>query len=248
MHMRTIKFSTGGARLEENAGLADIPVIDVVLKFDEFPVGQVPKSGCSGRLHSLWHDPINPPAVREIDLIPADVSVVPIEDVHAAFGANFYAKSDPSQVVGGQKVVPVGTDETASIGLQYIGKDCVLVDVAHEKPVSIFLRECVRQVDPCSTVSGQVLVISDGLDVVVDMRVQMGEALFVVDAALDDMKEVGNHAHGCESLPMIVKIESPGIGESAGVHLELMRRGMETPDASIYELTLGIVLIRSSDS
>ena len=154
MHMRTIKFSTGGARLEENAGLADIPVIDVVLKFDEFAVGQLPKSGCSGRLHSLWHDPINPPAVREIDLIPADVSVVPIEDVHAAFGADFYAKSDPSQVVGGQKVVPVGTDETASIGLQYIGKDCVLVDVAHEKPVSIFLRECIRQVNPCATMSG----------------------------------------------------------------------------------------------
>ena len=70
----------------------------------------------------------------------------------------------------------------------------MLVDVAHEELVAVLLREGVGEVEARSAVRGLVDVVTAGLDVVVDKLVHVLPALLVVDAALDDMKQVRDDA------------------------------------------------------
>jgi len=61
-------------------------------------------------------------------------------------------------------------------------------------------------------------------------------ALFVVDATLNDMEEVRNHTASRKALAVIVKVESPLIGEPTGEYLKLLPQVMVSPNASIDEL------------
>ena len=90
-------------------------------------------------------------------------------------------------------------------------------------------------------------MIPDRLDVVVDVRVYVLFALFVVDASLHDMKKVRNHATGGEALPHVVEVESPWIGQTLGKNFEFLGLRMKTPDSTVYEFTVFLCGARLPD-
>ena len=87
----------------------------------------------------------------------------------------------------------------------------MFMNVAHEKLITVFLRENIGQVKTGTAVGRLVNMVTDGLDVIVNERVYIPFALLVVDAPLNDMEKVWNHTTGCKALPHIVKIKSPGL-------------------------------------
>ena len=80
------------------------------------------------------------------------------------------------------------------------------------------------------------------VDVVVDMRVHVGAALFGVYATLDHMKQVWDHTACCESLSLIIEVEPPWVRQSAGIHFKFVLCGVITPDAPIDKLSRFIVV------
>ena len=79
-------------------------------------------------------------------------------------------------------------------------------------------------------------VITDRGDVVVNVRVDVRFALFVVVSSLDHVKEVGDNAAGRKALAFIVEIETPRVGEASRKHLEFVLGRMIAPDAAIDKL------------
>ena len=96
----------------------------------------------------------------------------------------------------------------------------MLMDIAHEQAIAILRWEGICQVDPCTTMRRQVGMVTNRFDVVVDMRVHVGAALFGVNATLDHMKQVWDHTTCCESLSLIIEVESPWVRQSAGIHFK----------------------------
>ena len=136
---------------------------------------------------------------------------MPVQDVHAAVGTNFDAESDPGQVVGRHEVITMLADETGTAGLEHIGQDGMLVDVAHEQPVAVLLRKRVGQVEACPAVSRQVRMITNCLDVVVNVRIHVRATLLVIHASLDDVEQVRDDAAGGCRLAVIVEVDSPRV-------------------------------------
>ena len=75
-----------------------------------------------------------------------------------------------------------------------------------------FCGKSIGQIEACAAVSRKMRVVADRLDVVVDVRIHVWAALLVIDAALNDVEQVRDHAAGGESLAVVVEVESPGVG------------------------------------
>ena len=168
-----------------------------------------------------------------LDVVAADVGVVPVEDVDVAARADLHAEADPLLVVGEQEVLSVVGDETGSLRFELVGEHRVLVDVRHEQPAVLLLGKGVRQVDPGAAVRGAMPVIDDRADVAVDVRVEVAAALPVIDAAGDDVEQVRDHAGGDEHLALRVVVDAPGIAEAVGDDLEAVLRRVVAPDAAV---------------
>ena len=59
--------------------------------------------------------------------------------------------------------------------------------------------------------SRQVRVISDGFNVVIDVRINVWACLLVIRSTLYDMKKMWNNTTRCTPLPVIIEIEPPRV-------------------------------------
>ena len=82
--------------------------------------------------------------IRKVDGIPANVRVMPIQDVDATFGSNLDAESDPRQVIGRHEVIAMLANKAGALGNKYISQHCMFMDIAHEQSVAVFRRKRVR--------------------------------------------------------------------------------------------------------
>ena len=138
-----IKLSGNGAVVEFGTGLADEPIVRVVLKLAKFEVGKRGDVGSRNAFRVLRHDAIDAPTLWEVDGVSADVGVVPVKDVDPAIRSDFHAEANPGKVVGGHKVAAVSSDVGGAIGFHVIGEDGMFVDIAHEELVMVFCGEGV---------------------------------------------------------------------------------------------------------
>ena len=124
------------------------------------------------------------------------------------------------------------------LGLEDVGEHGVLMDVGHENAVAIFPRKFVGEVDARAAVRRAVAVVGDGLDVVVNVGVDVLAALPVIDAAGNHMPQMRDHAGGDEELAVIVEIEAPGIAEAMRDDLEAILRWVVAQDATVDVLAV----------
>ena len=165
----------------------------------------------SDSLCPFGHDAINAAAVGKLYRIAAHILVVPVEKIDTAFGADFDAEPDPREVVRRHEIVAVLSNKTGTFWFHDVCQYGVFMDVAHEQPIVVLLGKRVRQIETCATMSRQVSVVADRLNVVVDVWVDVRLALLVIDATLHDMKQMRNYTARGEALAVVVKIESPWI-------------------------------------
>ena len=228
-----IELSREGSVVEFGAGLADKPIVGVVLQGAKLEIRKRGDVGSRDFFGVLGHDAIDASGVGEVDGVAADVGVVPVENVDASVGPDFHAEAHPGEVVGGHEVAAVAPDVGGAVGLHVIGEDGMLVDVAHEELVVIFGGKGVGQIESGSAVGREVGVVTDRLDGRVSVGIEIGSGLLVVDAALDDVEEVGDDAAGGEAVAEIIEVEAPGIGEAAGEDFKFAGLGVEAPDAGV---------------
>ncbi len=81
--------------------------------------------------------------------------------------------------------------------------------------------------------SGQVRVIADGGDVVVDVGVHVRLALLVIGAALHDVEEMRDDTAGGKALAVVVEVKTPRIGKATSEHFEFLLGRMPAPDAGV---------------
>ena len=82
-------------------------------------------------------------------------------------------------------------------------------------------------------------MVGDGLDVVVDVRVEVLAGLALVSRALDDVIQVLDHAGGREGVAVVVEVEAPRIAGAFGEDFEHVLRRMEAPDPAVELLPFG---------
>ena len=104
------------------------------------------------------------------------------------------------------------TDETRTLGNHIVNQDRMFMDIAHEKLITVFLRENISQVKTGTAVSRFMNMVANGLDVIVNEKIYILFALLVIDASLNDMEEMGDHTTGGKALPHIIEIKAPGVG------------------------------------
>ena len=73
-----IELSGDGAVVQLGAGLADEPIVRVVLKLAKFKIGERGDVRASDAFRAFGHDAIDAPTLWKVDGISADVGVVPI--------------------------------------------------------------------------------------------------------------------------------------------------------------------------
>ena len=123
----------------------------------------------------------------------------------------------------------------------------MFVYVAHKKLIAIFFRKNIRQIETGTAVSRLMGMVPNGLDIVIHIGVYILFALLVIDAPLNDMKEVRNDTASSETLPHVIEIKAPGIRQTLGKHLEFPGMRVETPNATVNKLTILVLGSRSTD-
>ena len=81
-------------------------------------------------------------------------------------------------------------------------------------------------------------MIADGLDVVVDVRIDVRLRLLVIDPALHDVKEMGDDTTRGKTMTDVIEIEAPGVGQTSSKDLKGFGHRVKAPDAGIDELPL----------
>src|SRR5690606_26187843 len=72
-------------------------------------------------------------------------------------------------------------------------------------------------------------MVSDRFDVVVNVRAKMISCLSDVPASLDHMIQMRYDAGSDEGVPVLIKIDPPGVAGSPAKHFKLMGLGMKPP-------------------
>ena len=73
-----IELSRDRAVVQLGAGLADEPIVRVVLKLAKFKIGERGNVRARDTFRIFWHDAIDASTLWKVDGISADVGVVPI--------------------------------------------------------------------------------------------------------------------------------------------------------------------------
>src|SRR5712672_1872904 len=76
-------------------------------------------------------------------------------------------------------------------------------------------------------------VIGEGLDVFINVRIEMGAGLAFETAALNHVEEMRNDAGFDDALAVFVKVDAPGIAGAFGEQFENVFGGMITPDTRV---------------
>ena len=185
----------------------------------------------------------DPAGLAVQDLAPADIRVVPIDGIQGPIWTNLHIKPKPLRVVGHRErptPLRITRDISGAFPLDLINQDPMHVNIAHEELLPVFLRELVRQVESCAPMSRGVAMIRNGLDVVVDVRVEVATCLPMVAPPLNDVKHVRNNAGGYESLSVLIKIQPPGVTGAVGEDLELLVEGVVAPHPGVNLLAITV--------
>ena len=91
-------------------------------------------------------------------------------------------------------------------------------------------------------------MIGDRLDVIIQVGIEMLSSLPLVACSLDHVKQVGNDAGSNKSLAVLIEIDSPGVTAAPRKDVELMPRGMLTPDGRIERCALVVWCSRFTDT
>ena len=166
-------------------------------------------------------------------VVAADVAVVPVEHVDGAIRPDLEAESNPVRVVRHQDVLTVARSETGPLAREHVGQHGVLVDVGHEHPALLRRRKRVRLVDARAAVRRAMAMVGDGLNVAVDVRVEVLAALAMVDPARHHVEQVRDDARADEQLSLRVVVDAPRIAEAVGDDLEDVFRRVIPPDAAV---------------
>ena len=75
---------------------------------------------------------------------------------------------------------------------------------------------------------GKVSMVADGFYIIVNVRIHMRSTLFVINTALDDVKQMRNHAACREPLSLIVEIKPDPVPGAAPRGI-LEQLGIESP-------------------
>ena len=59
-----------------------------------------------------------------------------------------------------------------------------------KKLVAVFFRKCISEIEPSAAMCRKVGVIANRFDVVVDIRIHVGLGLLVINAALNNVKQM----------------------------------------------------------
>src|SRR6187431_470455 len=90
-------------------------------------------------------------------------------------------------------------------------------------------------------------VIGNGLDVVVDVGIEVLASLALVARALHDLIEVLDHARGRERVAVVVEVETPRIARAFSKDFKDVLCRMEAPDRAVQFLTLAVGRARLAD-
>jgi len=85
---------------------------------------------------------------------------------------------------------------------------------------------------------GTMPVIGDGLDIIIDVRIDVAAALAMVDPAGDHMPEMRDDARRDEELAVVIEIEAPRIAKAVRDDFKAILRGMIPPNAAVDVLTI----------
>ena len=88
----------------------------------------------------------------------------------------------------------------------------MLMNIAHEKLIAVFLRKNICQVETGTPMSRLMNMVANSFDIIVHIGVHILLTLLVINTSLYDMEEVGNHTTGGKALPHIIKIKAPRVG------------------------------------
>src|SRR5262245_356032 len=133
------------------------------------------------------------------------------------------------------------------------------MDVIHEELATILLGPIVLLINQhagvgvtatrgCGTgiagvrtlVADPVDVVGEGLDVVVNVGVEVRASLPVKTAALNHVEEMRNNAGFDDALAVFIEVNAPGIAGAFGEQFENVFGGMITPDAGIQACALAV--------
>jgi len=82
-------------------------------------------------------------------------------------------------------------------------------------------------------VAGPVNVVGNGLDVVIDVRIEMRAGLAMVARTLNDVEQMRDNTGFNEALAVFIEINAPGIARAFGEKLEAVFGGVIAPDAGV---------------
>src|SRR5207245_9361251 len=83
-------------------------------------------------------------------------------------------------------------------------------------------------------------VIGNGLEVVINVGIEMRTGLPLVARALNDVEQVWNDAGLDEALALFVEVNAPGIAGAFGEDLEAVLGGMIAPNAGVDARALAV--------
>ena len=240
---RRLDFSSESPLLQETSGLPDIPFVGVKMHLHQFLVWQFRE--IHSHREALLSPAVSPDPTRLAvqDLASADIRVVPIDGIQGSVRTNLHVKSKPLRIVGHRERAPklgITCDIPGAFPFNLINQHPMHMDITHEELLPVFLGELVCQVESCTPMCRGVAVIRNGLNVVVNVRVEMTTCLPVVAPALNDVKHVWNDAGSDERLTVLIKIESPGITGAIGKYLELFIEGVVAPHPGVDLLALTV--------
>ena len=229
--------SPRGSSLEDDARAACVPVAPARLQRHELGVAHRPQVRVAarpvGRVRLGGRNPEDPAGLVVQDIGAADVGVVPVEHVESAVGADLDAEPHPLGVVRHHEVFAVTRGEARSLPLEHVRQHRVLVDVGHEDAAPLRGREGIGLIDARAAVSRAVTMVGDGLNVAVDVRVEVPAALTLVDAAGNDVPEMRDHAGAHDQLTLGVVVDAPRVAEAVRHDLEAILGRMVAPDAAV---------------
>ena len=111
------------------------------------------------------------------------------------------------------------------------------MNIRHEEFVMVLLGKEVCQIDASTSMSRAVTMIYDGLNVGIDVGMNVFSSLSMEETTLDDMKGMGNDTGRDKGLSIVVKVQSPRVAETMGHDFETLLDRMVTEDTPVDELS-----------
>ena len=117
--------------------------------------------------------------------------------------------------------------------VQHIREHGVLVDVGHEDAAACEVREGIGLIDARPAMRRAMTMIGDRLNVAVDVRIEVLATLSLINAARDDVPQVGDDARADQQLALGVVVDAPRVAEAVRDDLEPILRRVIAPDAAV---------------